>query len=141
MRPFTHMPTRVCIWLQVAVGMHHVAVVASKLHSSGRLPEETRRCKLLVWGRGGAGQLGSEQPRDHNLPQVCTASDVLLYLCCCICTATLPHVFAWRCAAVWPCSLSFDRHVAGGDIVLHGCARMQCGSAARYCCCYNCHVI
>ena len=50
--------------------MHHVAAVASKVHPNGRLPEESRRCRLLTWGKGIAGQLGNEQAKDFNLPQV-----------------------------------------------------------------------
>ncbi len=63
--------------MQVAVGMHHVAVVASKLSSNGRRPEDTCRTRLIMWGRGQAGQLGSEGTRDYNMPQVC------VYTCMC----------------------------------------------------------
>jgi hypothetical protein len=59
---------------EVAVGMHHVAAVASKLHANGRLPEEGRRSRLLTWGKGAAGQLGNEVSRDFNSPQVCISA-------------------------------------------------------------------
>lgn len=50
--------------------MHHVVVVASKLSANGKLSEDTRRCRLMSWGKGAAGQLGTEVPRDCNKPQV-----------------------------------------------------------------------
>eukprot|EP00798_Chlamydomonas_sp_ICE-L_P011987 gene11987-15081_t len=60
---------------EVSCGMHHVAVVASKLGGNGKLPGETRRCGLLTWGRGSHGQLGistkGNSPKDFNLPQRC----------------------------------------------------------------------
>jgi hypothetical protein len=54
---------------QVACGMHHVAVVASKVQAHGRVPEDGRRTRLLAWGRGAQGQLGCDPPKDYNLPQ------------------------------------------------------------------------
>ncbi len=59
------------------MGLHHVAAVASKLQANGRLPEDGRRRRLLMWGRGKQGQLGLEgTPRDCNLPQVSTINTV-----------------------------------------------------------------
>jgi hypothetical protein len=65
-------PTHICTLphSQVSVGMHHVAAVASRLQTNGRLAADQRRCRLLMWGRGRAGQLGNGMARDHNMPQV-----------------------------------------------------------------------
>lgn len=52
---------------QVAVGMHHAAAVASR-KGAGR-GDEGRRCRLLMWGQGRAGQLGSDTTRDQTMPQ------------------------------------------------------------------------
>ncbi|GFR46259.1 hypothetical protein Agub_g7811 [Astrephomene gubernaculifera] len=78
---------------EVACGMHHVVVVASKVQANGQIPEDQRRVRLLSWGRGAEGQLGldggsgsasgegSLQQRvavaqvDHSLPQIVTAVD------------------------------------------------------------------
>ncbi|GFH25127.1 BRX domain-containing protein, partial [Haematococcus lacustris] len=61
---------------EVAVGMHHVVVVASRLGLHGRQQqEEVRRSRLLAWGKGGAGQLGLDQLKDYNQPQAITAID------------------------------------------------------------------
>ncbi len=57
--------------LQVAVGLHHVLAVASRLRPSGGLQEEGRRTQLLAWGRGAAAQLGQDLARDCASPQVC----------------------------------------------------------------------
>lgn len=55
---------------EVACGMHHVAVVASKVQANGRILPEARRSRLLTWGKGGQGQLGVDTYKDYNLPQV-----------------------------------------------------------------------
>lgn len=63
-----------CIFLlhaeEVACGMHHVAVVASKVQANGDMLKEARRSRLLTWGKGGQGQLGVDAYKDYNLPQV-----------------------------------------------------------------------
>ncbi len=56
--------------MQIACGMHHVAGVASKVSPNGRMPEEGRRTRLMVWGKGGAGQLGNDTQKDSTTPQV-----------------------------------------------------------------------
>lgn len=50
--------------------MHHVAVVAARPPSRRATREERHGHQLLVWGRGGGGQLGLETPRDSSIPQV-----------------------------------------------------------------------
>ncbi|MEW5320094.1 MAG: hypothetical protein WDW38_011193 [Sanguina aurantia] len=60
---------------EVSCGMHHAVAVASKLAPSGKLNEETRRCRLMAWGKGAAGQLGTEVAKDFNCPQVVSVVD------------------------------------------------------------------
>ncbi|EFJ40390.1 hypothetical protein VOLCADRAFT_99802 [Volvox carteri f. nagariensis] len=68
---------------EVACGMRHVVVVASKVQANGQIPDDQRRVRLLAWGCGAEGQLGlwgmttsSDAPvavrtsqNDHSLPQ------------------------------------------------------------------------
>ena len=55
---------------QIACGMHHVAGVASRVSPTGKMPEEGRRTRLVVWGKGSLGQLGAEAAKDSGTPQV-----------------------------------------------------------------------
>ena len=55
---------------QIACGMHHVAGVASRVSPTGKMPEEGRRTRLVVWGKGSLGQLGTETAKDSCTPQV-----------------------------------------------------------------------
>lgn len=50
--------------------MHHVVGVASKVSPNGKIPDEGRRTRLMVWGKGNQGQLGNEGHKDCNSPQV-----------------------------------------------------------------------
>lgn len=43
---------------EVACGMHHVVVAASRVQANGFIPDDQRRVRLLTWGRGSEGQLG-----------------------------------------------------------------------------------
>ncbi|KAG2441550.1 hypothetical protein HXX76_003171 [Chlamydomonas incerta] len=84
---------------EVACGMHHVVVVASRVQANGFIPDDQRRVRLLSWGRGSEGQLGIDSgaggggglasmsgegplggrmgpPQlDYSLPQVVTSVD------------------------------------------------------------------
>ncbi|GAX81426.1 hypothetical protein CEUSTIGMA_g8856.t1 [Chlamydomonas eustigma] len=60
---------------EIACGMHHVVGVASRGSPNGKMSEDSRRTRLVVWGKGNMGQLGTETQKDHSSPQVVPALD------------------------------------------------------------------
>lgn len=63
---------------------HHRSLILDALQANGHIPEDHRRIRILAWGRGSEGQLGTDTagsmsaegslaqriPQDYNHPQV-----------------------------------------------------------------------
>ncbi|GLC74622.1 hypothetical protein PLESTF_001536100 [Pleodorina starrii] len=74
---------------EVACGVRHVVVVASRVQANGQIPDDQRRVRLLTWGCGAEGQLGlwgmttstdapvavRAQQTDYHLPQIVGSLD------------------------------------------------------------------